>query len=441
MFKRVLLSVVCVCLSGVMTLAQAETFFPAGADVAALSADAPYTARFAELGHNRPLAILLYDLETDALLAGVDIDKQMPVVSAIKGPILMYFLSVVPDDVWDAVPTEYWPAQKAADVAPEYRAAWESRRDVLRDLYRMIVVSDNVSTGNSLLYAAQYAPYEGLNPIQKFNQWSADVIGVSSASGLREWDEGATKNPAWIETRFNNRTTLIRTIPRFYNNMYSSLDLARYYHWLYTQADDALMARAREVMSIVPGFPGFLEDAAQRLNATPVSKDGFVGPDDRGNRNGEYLTADAGMILLPEGGGLIVVTMGVNGGDKLEDVYHEVQSIVRRGRQELYWPASADYLTWIQSADGPYGANTLSSESAYFVMSYLTELNMRPQAGQTLETHRPLFDEALAVWLAIFPDDRMPTERTAAQNRIIAARYGGSGERVSDIARDLGLVD
>jgi hypothetical protein len=415
-------------------------FFPPEIDPAGASADAPYSARFAELGFNRPLTIMFYDLTDASLLAGVEIDKQMPVVSAIKGPILLYFFYYVDPAVWDSVPVAYWTETNALEVPIAYRTRWEDHRAILRDLYRMIVNSDNASTGNVLRYAYDYTGMTSLNPIQAFNRWSVDVVGISEESGLREWDEGGTDNPAWIEPRFDNRTTTIRNVPRFYNNTFSALDMARYYHWLYDQQDTPLYDRAVDVMSVVAGFPGFLEDTALRLDGTPVSKDGFVGPGDRGNPQEEYLTTDAGLILLDDRA-LIMVTMGVNGGDKLDEVYNEVQTIIRRDRAELYWPPDVDFLTWARDVDGPYAGEALSTEGLYFVLDYMTGAGARPEPGQTLTAQQALFDEARRVWLAIFPDDSVPAERTPEQARVMAARYGGSGERLYDIAVDLGYVE
>lgn len=419
--------------------AQESPFFPPEDSPQTLTDAAPYTPIFAQLSTERPLTFLLYDLSQEQLLAGVDIDKQMPVVSAIKGPILLYFMAVVPPDVWDSVPAEYWASRSANEIPEAYHAAWHEHQDILRRLYRMIVYSDNFATGDALLYAYEYAGYPDLNPIQAFNQWSYDVIGISEESGMREWDQGGTNNPVWIEPRFNLRTTMIFTVPRFYNNMHSALDMARYYHWLYTQADARLYAQAVTLMSIVEGFPGFLEDAAFRLGAVPVSKDGFVGPNDRANSTGAYLTADAGLILLPEGDGLIVVSMGVNGGDKLEGIYTEIQAIIRRERQELYWPSTMDFFMWLQSETSPY-ENGIGPEGAHFIWGYLSELGLRPEPGQVPRATREHFMEAQRVWLSIFPDDAFPQTRNEAQNRVIAARYGGSGERLTDIALALGLI-
>lgn len=416
-------------------------FFPPGTDTAVQVADAPYSDLFTELILYRPLTLVFYDLTAGELLAGIDIDKQMPVASAVKGPILLYFLTHVDRAVWGRVPVAYWHTDHPDAVPFHYRRAWHTHRAILRDLYRMIVFSDNASTGNVLFYAyTADGDASDLNPVQAFNRWSQTVIGISAESGMREWDEGATDNPAWIEPVYNTRLTTIAGVPRFYNNMFSALDLARYYHWLYTQADKAVYDCAVALMSVIDGYPGFLEGTALTLEGVPVSKDGFVGPGDRNNAPDEYLTADAGLILL-EDRALMVVTMGVNGGDRLDEVYAEIERIARRDRGDLFWPDSMDFPEWMRSELGPLGVNTLSVEGINFVLIYLTELGMRPERGRVFTGDRVRFDEALAVWLAIFPGDVIPATRDAAQARVMAARYGGSGERLTDIAVDLGLVD
>lgn len=417
---------------------QSADFFPPETDIPAAIESAPYSERFAELGFNRPLSFLLYDLTNEELLAGVDIEKQLPMVSAIKGPVLMYFFYHVPADVWNSVPVEYWNVS-AAQVPAEYGAAWQEHNAILRDLYRMIVYSDNYSTGNVLGYAYDFTEYDDLNPIEAFNRWSETVIGISSESGMREWDQGDTNNTAFIDHRFDNRTTLIRGVPRFYNNTISALDMARYYAWLYEQTNTDLFNQAVAVMSVVEGFPGFLEQTALRLDGTPVSKDGFVGPGDDNNPQSEYLTADAGLILL-EDRALLVVSMSVNGGDKMEAIYNEIEMIARQTRGELFWLRDLDYIAWMRSASGPYGENDLSTEGLYFILEYMIDIGQRPIQGESFSGDAIRFDEARDVWLAIFPGDVVPSDRTPAQNRVIQARYGDTGESLYQIALDLGLV-
>ncbi|PJF22166.1 MAG: hypothetical protein CUN56_07385 [Phototrophicales bacterium] len=414
-------------------------FFPPGMDIPAVVEAAPYSARFAELGFNRPLSFFFYDLTNDELLAGVDIEKQLPMVSAIKGPILMYFLTHVPADVWNSVPVMYWHA-RAADVPAEYGEAWQTHHLILRDLYRMIVYSDNYSTGNVLAYAYEYTGLDHLNPIEAFNAWSETTIGISPESGMRQWDQGETDNPAYIDHRFDNRTTLIRGVPRFYNNTISALDLARYYAWLYDQMGTDLFDQAVALMSVVEGFPGFLEQTALRLGGVPVSKDGFVGPGDENNAQNEYLTADAGLILLDDRA-LLVVSMSVNGGDKMEAIYNEVEIIARQRRGELFWQRDLDYITWMRSAAGPYGENTLSTEALYFILEYMIDIGQRPIQGEAFSGDVTRFEEAREVWLAVFPGDVIPIERNAVQNRVLQARYGVTNENLYELALELGLVE
>ncbi len=401
--------------------------------------DAPLSSRLAEIKVNRPLTVFFYDVTNSILLANVDMEKQMPVVSAVKGPILMYFFDVVDPTVWNSIPVELWNVRNINEVPDFYRAQWQQHRDILRDLYRMIVVSDNISTGNALRYAYDYYQPPGLNPIQAFNHWSMEVVGMSAESGMRQWDEGGTNNPAWIEERFNSRTTPIYNVPRYYNNTYSALDLARFYTWLYTEADRSVYQRSIDVMSVVERYPGFLEDTAFRVAGIPVSKDGYVGPGDRNNARDEYLTADAGLILVGDRA-FVVVTMGVNAGDKMPDIYLEFQRAINQERNLLFWPPGVSFVGWVRGTDGPYAGRNISVEGANFVLDYLTAIGQRPEQNRDLEAMRLYFEEARTVWLSFFPNDDVPSSRTAEQSRVIAARYGGSGENLYDIALELGYV-
>jgi hypothetical protein len=433
----IIIAVVWMIIGGIS--AQSSLFSP-DSDPQTLVDNAPYTAIFTELAQNRPLGFLLYDLTADELLAGVNITQQLPVVSAIKGPILIYFLHFVPSEIWGSLPVEFWNAKR--DAVPEaFLDAWDSHYDILNDLYRMIVYSDNFSTGDVLLYTYGYTPYrESYHPISAFNQWSYDVIGISSNSGLREWDKGGTNNPAFIVRQFDTRTTQIYGVPRFYNNMVTPLDLARYYYWMYHHLPEDAYLVATTVMSIVEGYPGFLEFTAQNLGGMPVSKDGFVGPGDENNNRQEWLTADAGLMLFDDRD-LLVVSMSVNGGDRTDEIYAEIERIVRADRDELFWNSTYDYVTWMRSGDGPYGANNLSIEGLNFIADYLYEQGIILQSGRDYSAHRDQFLFARQFWLTVFPDDRVPAERNAIQSRVMTIRYARTGGTLTDIARDLGLIN
>lgn len=401
--------------------------------------DAPYTSVVQSAKGNRPLTVFFYDVTNSVLLANVDMEKQMPVVSAVKGPILMYFFDVVDPEVWGSVPVELWTVQNENDVPAYYRDLWREHRTILRDLYRMIVVSDNIATGNALAYAYDYYHPEGMNPIEAFNDWSMKTVGMSSESGMRQWDEGATNRPEWIVERFNSRTTQIYRTHQFYNNTYSALDLGRFYRWLYSEADARVKQRATEVMSIIQGYPGILEETAQRVGGVPVSKDGYVGPGARNNALDQHLTADAGLIMVGNDA-YIIVTMAVNGGDMMPDVYSEVRRIINLNRNILYWPSGTSFVNWVRSAEGPYGGMPLSVEGANFILDYLTSIGQKPEIGQNLDHMQLYFQEAYNVWFGVFPNDTVPNQRTEHQSRIISARYGNSGESLHDIAVELGLA-
>lgn len=402
----------------------------------------PHNALLMDAKGNRPLTVFFYDVTNSVLLSNIDMDKQMPVVSAVKGPILMYFFDVVDPEVWNSVPVELWTIQDETQVPPYYRDLWREHRVILRDLYRMIVVSDNISTGNALAYAFDYYHPEGIdNPLEAFNDWSMKTVGMSAESGMRQWDEGATNNPNWVVDRFNSRMTTIYNKATFYNNTYSALDLGRFYQWLYTEADRNVYQRAVDVMSIIEKgrYPGILEETAQRVGGIPVSKDGFVGPGDRNNSLRQYLTADAGLILVDDQA-YIIVTMAVNGGDKMPDVYAEVRRVINQTRNILHWQSGTSFVNWVRSEDGPYGGMPLSVEGANFILDYLTSIGHKPEVNQNLDHMRLYFQEAYNVWFGVFPNDTVPNQRTEEQARVISARYGGSGESLHDIAVELGFA-
>ena len=423
----------------VMGLSAQSSFFPPESDPTAIAENAPYTAIFTELAQSRPLGFLLYDLSQDELLAGVNIVQQLPVVSAIKGPILMYFLKFVPIDVWGGVPVDYWNVGRD-DVSEAYISAWDIHHDILNDLFRMIVYSDNYSTGDVLIYTYPYTTYvDDYNPIQAFNQWSYDEIGISQESGMREWDKGGTDNPDFIEQRFDQRFTMIYGATRFFNNTFSPLDLARYYYWMYHFMSRDAYEVAKEVMSVVEGYPGFLELTAQNLGGMPVSKDGFVGPDDENNNRQEWLTADAGLMLFDDRD-LLVISMSVNGGDRTDELYAELERIVRTDRDELYWNPAYDYVTWMRSADSAYGENNLSTEALYFIADYLYEQGIILEAGTDYSQQNDQFIFARDFWLTVFPDDIVPSTRNEIQSRVMGIRYADIGGTLTDVAHELGLM-
>jgi hypothetical protein len=415
--------------------AQEDNFFDAE-QTATITENAPYTTQFQSLVLYRSFTFVLYDLTDETLLAAIAPEHQMPVVSAIKGPIFIYFCAQVDEQVWNTVPTDYWETYTPDDVPEEFRETWQEHRSILNDLYRMIVYSDNHATGNVLLYAQQLGDMGDMNPIEAFNHWSEDVVGTSPESGMHEWDQGATDRPGFFDARYNQRLITIEGIERFYSNTVSAVDLARYYLWLYRSAPQNIRAKTDELLSIIHAEPSYFENTAYNLDGIPVSKDGFVGPGADHNQSDEYLTADAGLILL-EDRDLIVVTMAVNSGDRLAAVYGEIENIIRSDRGQIYWPDGLDFAQWLRSESGPLGENNLSLEALYFIADYITESGTFLLPGEVFAGDEVIFHEAHAVWLEIFPGDLIPSTRNDLQYRVMQVRYGNASETLHDIAAEI----
>jgi len=242
-------------------------------------ADLPYNDLFidniqidqtcGEDGPESAVSLLVVDLSNKKTLAAILPEKQMPVASAFKGPLLLYALSNLDPGIWENVPVKYW-SQKG-QIPEEYllilRENW-----ILSRLHNMIVHSSNKAAAEVLVYVNENSASE-LNPIEQFNTWSQETIGISSSSGLYEWEHG----PAIGQTdeRFRNRIVTGQCGQRYYfSTTYSSRELAIYYAWLYEEAPKQIRLTTYEILSIIEEEPGYLESAAliwaQHLSAKRV---------------------------------------------------------------------------------------------------------------------------------------------------------------------------
>jgi len=327
------------------------------------SADLPYNDLFldniqidqtcGEDGLESAVSLLVVDLSNKKTLAAILPDKQMPVASAFKGPLLLYALSNLDPEIWENVPVKYW-SQKG-QIPEEYllilRENW-----ILSRLYNMIVHSSNKAAAEVLVYVNENSASE-LNPIEQFNTWSQETIGISSSSGLYEWEHG----PAIGQTdeRFRNRIVTGQCGQRYYfSNTYSSRDLAIYYAWLDEEAPKQIQLTAYEILSIIEEEPGYLESAALDLGATSVSKAGYFG-----GKNTGFVWVDSGLIVLADGSSFLIVTATLNAAEVLPDWYDLLQEIIQL-------ETGSDRLEMLANISKPDWADLLKqAASAYVVES------------------------------------------------------------------------
>lgn len=113
----------------------------------------------------------LVGIETEFSI-GYNQDKYYPVASTFKEYAALYYYLCVPEEEWTD-PTED------------------------SDIYKMVVMSNNKSTGNILGKTAEYIDGEN-NPIIKFNDFLAAISGDDRV-GLYRWFQGKTNNEDYID--------------------------------------------------------------------------------------------------------------------------------------------------------------------------------------------------------------------------------------------------
>ena len=311
------------------TATEEPSFSLHGSLVADLGEDFPYSEQFLEVIRAEEtcqegvpggeVTLLVYDVTGQRPLAAVLPEKQMPVASAFKGPLLLYALSQIDPEIWTSVPVRYW--SQTGEIPEEYlpllRENW-----ILSRMYDMIVTSSNKAAGDVLGYVNYHSDTD-LNPLEQFNAWSREVVGVSPASGLAEWDEGLTAGV--VDPSFGSRSVTGWCDWRYsYANTYSARDLALYYAWLYDQAPAGLQETAYEVLGIVEDDPNYIENAAISSRGRSVSKGGIFGGGGR-----SFVWVDGGLIVL-EDQVYLVVTSTLNAADRLPEIYRLLLEEIQR---------------------------------------------------------------------------------------------------------------
>lgn len=285
---------------------------------------APLNDLFAEAIDISAIGLLLYDMTNNQLLAGLKTEQILPVASAFKGPVLMYFMHQIPEEVWGSVPVEYWTVRSADEVPEEHRDSWETHRVILANLWQMIVISDNNAAGYVMQYVAQQKG--STEPLVLFNDWSRAVVGISQLSGMSDWTYGiAGMNPT--DERYTNRVANIDYQLLNYSNLMTPRDLGLYYAWMWSAMDSRQREVCLEVLSIIKDERrSNVEDLAFFNNGLSYSKSGSLGAD---VSTAGIVITDAGIIFNVEDKSYLLVFLSVNADKKVLPLFALFDEVIK----------------------------------------------------------------------------------------------------------------
>lgn len=286
---------------------------------------APLNDRFIEMIGDDTVAPLLYNLTTNQLITSLDAEAGLPVASAFKGPVLMYFIHQVDRAVWNSVPVEYWSVVTNSDVPEEYRAAWEQHRSILFELHQMLVFSDNPAVGRVLGYVA--AQQNRTDPIAAFNDWSQAVVGVSQLSGMSDWNFGIPAGMEPVDPRFTGRKINLNFRLLNYSNIFTPRDLGLYYIWYRSEMDEEQQRACNALLRVVHNDRGAnVERLAFGNDGTPYSKNGTLPASESA---GGIVITDAGLVELPDGTEYLVVILSAGAETKIPPVFEVFDGVLK----------------------------------------------------------------------------------------------------------------
>lgn len=270
---------------------------------------APLADLFSPLKDNRAIGFIMYNVTAGQLIATIDPEAALPIASAFKAGVAMYFMASIPPDVWNTVPVQFWRATAPNQVPIAYRDAWRTHRNILRDLYQMIVISDNPATGRVLGYIARH--FGSTTPLVGFNDWSHNVVGLSHLSALDRWSFGI---PAWAserDARYEGRQANVNYSTVRYANLYTARDLGLYYMWFLDHMPETARFICATLLNIVENNRrANIERLAYDVNGMAFSKNGSLGLVD--SPNGVVIT-DGGLIQHANGTLYAVILLSVGG--------------------------------------------------------------------------------------------------------------------------------
>lgn len=295
--------------------------------------ETPYTApmneHFETVTSGHTVGIILYDLKKSRLMTALASEKPLPVASAFKAGLLMYFVDQIDAEVWGHVPVEYWNANSKDELPEAVRDSWKQHRAILRTLYQTIVLSDNVATGTVMSYVAK--SQGGTDAVVMFNDWARNTVGISQLSGLSAWQNGLETDMSFVDDRYTGNQTSINSQLVNFDNMMTPRDLGLFYVWMLSNMDEAQQQVCKALLSTIFANRGAnLERLAQQFEGVSYSKNGSLGTD------AGYVVSDAGILDLPDGRQFLLIVESV-------DPQDNVLSIVPELFEELYKVLAGHY--------------------------------------------------------------------------------------------------
>lgn len=274
---------------------------------------------------NSSIGLVVYQLNENRLLAAAGTESPLPVASAFKSAILMFFLDQVPAEVWTSLPVRYWNTPNINDVPEDYRAAYRQHFIILNAVFRTIVLSDNRATGVVLAYIARQQ--ESPAPITLFNDWAHEVVGISQLSGIGSWNDGLSE--AWQEAdqRYLGRTFKLHYDLFPFNNLMTARDLGLFYTWWYEGLSSAAYAVCAQMLSsLFESQRSNVERAADASLGVAYSKNGSLSAAEI-KASGPAIT-DAGVIQMSDGNTYLISFLSVNAERKIAPMFAAITDIV-----------------------------------------------------------------------------------------------------------------
>lgn len=332
--------------------------------------DSPFTAplntHFENIIQRQPAGLLLYDMNNARLLTALNAEHPLPIASAFKAPLLMYFVDTVSPDVWNRVSVEYWNASSSNELPDALRDNWQEHRNILRALYQTLVLSDNQATGTVLSYVAQVQDSD--DAITLFNDWARHTVGISQLSGLSAWNAGIVDGYTFVDERYMGRETTMSSQLVTFDNMMTPRDLGLFYVWMMAHMTPDQQRVCKQLLSTIHDDRGAnLERLATERDGTPYSKNGSLSTD------AGYVISDAGLIELPDDRLYLLVVQSVDPDD-------DILSIVPRLFEELGHTLNGRYneILHNQRNDAVSSEELLAAYTAHLAQAYPQQHDSEP---------------------------------------------------------------